>query len=255
VSVPTSESTKKSLVEDRKAAFTSSASAAAASQTTYQVLPAPNPVGSSYTGKSYPVPASRTGSGTTSSRVSSTAAQVPSAAPAGEDVGTSKPGSLAERRQNYQRQASSNNMEATTSSQVSAPSSSSVRKPPSAQNDTKPPVSISTTSASIDDKADANSLPNLHNGTLSMDSIVAELQNRPQRLDERDSNGRTPLLAACFSKKWELAAYFIEKGADVSAKDKVCGSLLHRKKKVLHDKFVFTVWSDSHHFCQHVRTN
>jgi ankyrin repeat protein len=63
-------------------------------------------------------------------------------------------------------------------------------------------------------------LVNIHNGLLALDQLDEEFSLRPERLNERDSNGRTPLLASCFSKNWSLAKYFVDKGADVSAKDR-----------------------------------
>jgi ankyrin repeat protein len=75
------------------------------------------------------------------------------------------------------------------------------------------PVTASATSPTI--------LVALHGNNVDLEAVAKELEQRPERLNERDGNGRTPLLAACFAKKWDVAKYFIARGADVSAKDKV----------------------------------
>jgi hypothetical protein len=64
---------------------------------------------------------------------------------------------------------------------------------------------------------------NIHNSSnLTVETLEKELQLNPQRLEETDSNGRTPLLAACFAKQWSLARWLVEeKGANASVKDRV----------------------------------
>lgn len=82
---------------------------------------------------------------------------------------------------------------------------------------------VSVTTASSTQVATPAIKPLLH--TLDLASLTAELEQdeegRRARIEERDNNGRTPLLAACFSKRWEVAKYLVDKGADVTAKDKV----------------------------------
>jgi hypothetical protein len=103
-----------------------------------------------------------------------------------------RPITLADRMQAYQRTASATNVLAATDK--------------------------STTPSST---ASDSGLPNLHNGSMTLNEVATELALRPARLDEKDINGRTPMLAACFAKRWELAKCFIEKGAEVSTKDRV----------------------------------
>jgi hypothetical protein len=134
-------------------------------------------------------------------------ANVPAVKPASaDDIGVPAvpvaPTSLADRLQSYQQSASPR---ADSGAAVKSTSVTSA-------------VSSAATSAAV---PASSGLPSLHAGSLSTAEIDAELLAHPLRLEERDSNGRTPLLAACFSKKWEVAKYFIEKGADVTGKDKV----------------------------------
>lgn len=62
---------------------------------------------------------------------------------------------------------------------------------------------------------------NLHGGNVTIEILSSELATSSDRLEEKDNNGRTPLLSACFAKKWDVAKYLAEYGADVTAKDKV----------------------------------
>ena len=61
----------------------------------------------------------------------------------------------------------------------------------------------------------------LHTPSLTVDQARTVLVANPEVINELDANGRTPLLVACFGKKWELATYLVEQGADVTVKDKV----------------------------------
>jgi hypothetical protein len=61
----------------------------------------------------------------------------------------------------------------------------------------------------------------LHAPTLTVTQALQALASDVQLLHERDPSDRTPLLTACFSKKWDLVDIFIKFKADVNAKDKV----------------------------------
>jgi hypothetical protein len=121
----------------------------------------------------------------------------------GED--DQRPRSLADRMQAFQRGSS-----ITSASGVST--ATGVPSPKPVLTGT-PPVSDS-------------GVLSLHAASLTIEQVDAELGVHPDRLNERDSNSRTPLMAACFSKQWELAKHLINKGADVTAKDKFGASAL-----------------------------
>jgi hypothetical protein len=181
-----SSSSVPSLVAERKKSFTAGTSSSS-SETS-------KPAGTVIGGQKAP-----------SSSVSPRA-NVPAVKPAGAEDRVPAvpvaPTSLADRLQSYQQSASPR-----------ADSGAAVKSTS---------VTSAVRSAATSATAPASSgLPSLHAGSLSTAEIDAELLAHPLRLEERDSNGRTPLLAACFSKKWEAAKYFIEKGADVTGKDKV----------------------------------
>lgn len=57
-------------------------------------------------------------------------------------------------------------------------------------------------------------------GSWDLQRVKTELQQKPEILFERDNNGRTPLLIACFAKNWDVASYLVENGADVTVQDK-----------------------------------
>jgi hypothetical protein len=45
----------------------------------------------------------------------------------------------------------------------------------------------------------------LHSPTLTVDIAARVLDTHPQRLEEKDSNGRTPLLVACFGTTCDVS--------------------------------------------------
>jgi ankyrin repeat protein len=108
-------------------------------------------------------------------------------------------------------------IEKSVASVISPASRTAIGSPESNSPGTKPPTTPKTASTQV---VREDCLLNLHGGTHAEEDIANELNFRPERLDERDSNFRTPLLAACFAKNWALAKYFAERGADVSAKDR-----------------------------------
>jgi ankyrin repeat protein len=64
------------------------------------------------------------------------------------------------------------------------------------------------------------------NGSWTIEQVKAELNSKPELLADRDTNGRTPLLIACFAKNWDVATYLVERGADVTTQDKFGASAL-----------------------------
>jgi hypothetical protein len=90
-----------------------------------------------------------------------------------------------------------------------------------AANASTSPMATSASSASPGD----NRL-NIHAASISLVALISELASNPDRIDEKDYNGRSPLLAACFGKRWDAARYLIENGADVTIKDKVIEGMI-----------------------------
>lgn len=184
------------LVLERKASFTPTASSSTA---------APAAPSSAYTGRTYRVPGSTVGS--TGAVVASVST---SSKTASDDEGAKSNDSqepvvrvsLAERMQSYTRKASSSNVLTSALGEIAD----------------KADISMPSVGS---ESANAETL-NLHSlSNQSTEQIDAELLARPHRLEEKDSNGRTPLLAACFGRKWDMAKFFVEKGADVTVKDRV----------------------------------
>lgn len=77
---------------------------------------------------------------------------------------------------------------------------------------------------------------NIHNAVTSVETVEAELKRNPHRLNEKTTivltqgqgkhptfylHGVTPLLAACVYKKWDVATFLINNGADINVADEV----------------------------------
>jgi ankyrin repeat protein len=161
--------------------------------------------GSSVPGRAHRVPSVPSTSHHSAGSPSSASSADSSSMAASEEV---KPVSLAERMQSYQRKASSSDV--FSSSGAFSPS---LNNAGSAASPLTPNEAVRRIEA-------VDGMPSLHSGLLSFESLDAELEMHPERLNEKDANGRTPLLASCFSKNWDMAKYFVEKGADVTAKDR-----------------------------------
>jgi hypothetical protein len=174
-------------VEERKQAF-SFGGASSTQQTTTSAAAS----FSSSSGKMYrapTLPSTPTRVGAASSAASSGQVRAETSEP---EENSSDRVTLADRMQNYQRKASSSKL-------VDSAAAKQVTFAPGTENN----------------------LPNLHSATLDVAALAAELQLHPERVDERDNNNRTPLLASCFAKKWGVAKVLVDHGADVTAKDRV----------------------------------
>jgi ankyrin repeat protein len=97
-----------------------------------------------------------------------------------------------------------------------SPATPSMRSVP--MTPTSAVASTSVVTTNVDNK---DAVVSIHNAAATIEIVSRQLEDHPERLEEKDSNARTPLLAACFAKKWDLAKFLITKGADVTVKDRV----------------------------------
>ncbi len=64
---------------------------------------------------------------------------------------------------------------------------------------------------------------NVHAVQVNMKELVQELKDHPERIEEVSQNGWTPLISACNYGDVEVAKVLLQYGADIHAKDNVCG--------------------------------
>jgi ankyrin repeat protein len=84
-----------------------------------------------------------------------------------------------------------------------------------------PTSAVASTSVVTTNADNKDAVVSIHNAAATIEIVSRPQENPPDRLEEKDRNARTPLLAACFAKKWDLAKFLITKGADVTVKDRV----------------------------------